>query len=69
MTAVFRQDTDVLAKNCIAGDDAREGWIFRPFLLVTFLWASKEKLPGRRRRTEALLLRKSERRDRPASSK
>lgn len=27
-----------------------------PFLLVTFLWASKEKLPGRRRRTEALLL-------------
>ena len=77
-TAVFRQDTDVLSKNCVAGDGAREGWIFRPFLLVTFLdsrlrrspfgpappfacatrtqWASKEKLPGRRRRTEALLL-------------
>jgi hypothetical protein len=26
----------------------------RPFLLVTFLLARKEKLPGRRRRTEAL---------------
>src|SRR5690606_14114310 len=28
----------------------------RPFLLVTFLLARKEKLPGRRRRTEALLV-------------
>src|SRR5690606_13395785 len=39
----------------------------RPFLLVTFLLARKEKLPGRRRRTEALLVPDMRQRDMPAS--
>src|SRR3990167_8232781 len=39
---VLRQDMDVLSKNPVTSGVAEEGWTFRPFLLVTFLLATKE---------------------------
>ena len=54
LASVLRQDTDVLSKNCAAGDDAREGWIFRPFLLVIFFTRAGGARPsGRLRRSLA----------------
>lgn len=52
----FFDRTGMSCRKIPARVTVRQRFGHRPFLLVTFLWASKEKLPGRRRRTEALLL-------------